>query len=303
MSEVATPARSRIDRWIDALFAIGDDPAPNDPAARLRAFETILLLHLFVTVATGAFPSAHVGVGLQYTLSAVLGGCLALRFSARFSPMASAGALCVMLALLTYVFPQTGNHSYLELWLLVCLVFIGYAKPDEGTVLLSTVRWLAAIMLFYTGFQKLLHGTYFDAHFLAAQIMLKPAFADVFGLMIPAEELARLQAIRWNEMGAGPVHSQAPLLLLASNAVYLFELAIPFGLLWQRTRRQAVVALLVFTVAIQSGAREAFFGGLLVNVCLLFWPRDLHSRFLWVFGTYYASIGLLRIFFPEVVLR
>ena len=303
MSEAATTSPSKVDRWIDRLLAIGADAGLSDPTPRLRAFETILLIHLFVTLLSGAFPRTNVGSELQYGLAAALGGCLSLRYSDRLGPIGTAGAMCVMLALLTQTFPETGNHEYLELWLLSCFVYIGTKTRDESYVLLSTLRWMIAVMMFYTGLQKVLYGTYFDAQFLSVQIMLKDAFANVFGLMIPAEELQRLQSIRWNVMGSGPVSSDAPLLLLASNAVYLFELAIPFALLWHRTRAAAVIALLVFTVAIQSGAREAFFGGLLVSSCLLFWPRDLHSRWLWGFVAYYGAIAFLRLVFPEVVLR
>ena len=64
-----------------------------------------------------------------------------------------------------------------------------------------------------------------------------------------------------------------------------------------------MIALLPFTIAIQFGAREAFFGGLLVNLALLFWPRDLHSRALWIFLAYYAALATLRFALPDAVLR
>ena len=116
---------------------------------------------------------------MQAFLGATMAACLALWFVQRFAPLALAGALCVMLALQWLVFPQTGNHSYLELWVLFLLVFVGRSSRDEGFVLLATLRWMVAIMVFYTGLQKVLHGTYFDAQFLAFQILLKPQFAEV----------------------------------------------------------------------------------------------------------------------------
>ena len=73
----------------------------------------------------------------------------------------------------------------------------------------------------------------------------------------------------------------------------LFELITPFFLFWRRTQVLAVVLVMLFTVAIQSGAREVFFGGLLVNGMLLFWPRDLHSRWLPGFCAYYALLVAL----------
>lgn len=208
-----------------------------------------------------------------------------------------------MLGLQYLVFPETGNHNYLELWLLLLLVLIGRSTKDESVVLLATLRWMVAIMIFYSGFQKLLYGSYVDAHFLASQIMLKPQFAEIFSWIVPSAEIARLQSVRWDLIRAGPIRSSAPLLLLASNAVYVFELAIPFLLLWKPTRRPAVVLLVLFTIAIQSGAREAFFGGLLVSLALLFWPRDLHTRSIWIFGVYYAGVATLRIVLPAAALH
>lgn len=303
MTATAPERRSRVDIAIDRLIAIASDEPTSDPLPRLRAFELILLVHLLATVATGAFPRTHVEPGLQMFLAAVLGGCLALWFTPRFARLAIAGVFCAMLGLQYLAFPQTGNHSFLELWLLLLLVLVGRSTRDEGGVLLATLRGIVAIMLFYTGLQKLLHGTYVDAQFLSAQIMLKPQFAEVFGWIVPAEEITRLQTLQWDRVGAGPIRSDAPLLVLASNVVYLFELAIPLLLLWRPTRRAAVIALLPFTIAIQFGAREAFFGGLLVNLALLFWPRDLHSRALWIFLAYYAALATLRFALPDAVLR
>jgi hypothetical protein len=292
-----------LDRATDRLLRLAEDGDASDPGPRLAAFELILLIHLFATVASGAFSKTHVAPALQASLAGVLAACIGLWLTRRFAPLAIACAFCTMLALQAQIFPETGNHSFLELWVLFLLVFIGRKTRDEGVVLLATLRWIVAIMLFYTGLQKLLYGTYVDGQFLAAQIMLRPPFAEVFGWFAPAEEIARLQGLQWNRVGAGPIRAEAPLLLLASNAVYLFELAIPGALLWRRTRRPAVVALLLFTLAIQSGAREVFFGGLLVSLGLLFWPRDLHSPARWLFVAYYAVLATLRFSLPDLVLR
>ena len=293
----------RVDTAIDRAISIASDESTTDPLPRLRAFELILLVHLFATVASGAFPRTHVEQGMQMFFAAAIGGCLALWFMPRMSRLAIAGAFCTMFGLQYLVFPQTGNHSFLELWLLLLLVLIGRSTRDEGVVLLAALRGIVAVMLFYTGLQKVLYGTYIDGQFLAAQIMIKAQFADIFGWIVPADEISRLQTLQWDRVGAGPVRSDAPLLILASNAVYLFEIAIPLLLLWRPTRRAAVIALLLFTIAIQSGAREMFFGGLRVNITLLFWPRDLHSRALWLFLVYYAGLATLRFAFGDMVLQ
>jgi hypothetical protein len=285
---------SRIDRTIDRLLALAGDGPDSDARARLRVFELILLLHLTTRFATGPIPTTELGQVLRIGLPVSMACCLALSFVARLAPIAVAVALCLMLGLLSFTFPATGNHFYLELWTLSLLLIVGRSTKDDSALLLAALRWSIAIVIFYTGIQKMRYGTYFDAQYLVFEMTTKASFATVFGPLVPAEELARIQALRPNVLGAGPFRTSAPLMLLASNAVYLFEIAIPALMIWRPARRLAVAALLVFVVAIQSGAKEMYFGGLLVNFVLLFWPTDLHRRWLWAFVAYYAVIAWLH---------
>jgi hypothetical protein len=267
---------TRLDAAIERAFAFAADRAePSQAAARLRIFERILLLHLSVRFATGTYPEELAGPTLHAVVVATVCGCLALSFVERFAPLAVAGAFCALLALLARTFPATGNHFFLELWGLALLLFVGRRTTDESELLQAALRWSIAIVLFYTGVQKVLYGTYFDAQYLSFEIALKPEFEQVFAPLLPAAELTRLQEIVPGQVGSGPYRSEAPLLLLAANVVYLFELITPFLLFWPRTRKLAVAAVVLFTIAIQSGAREVYFGGLLVNWTLLFWPRGL----------------------------
>ena len=50
-------------------------------------------------------------------------------FTQRFAPLAVAGAFCLMSGLQYQIFPETGNHSFLELWLLFLLAFVGLRYP------------------------------------------------------------------------------------------------------------------------------------------------------------------------------
>lgn len=294
---------SHVDRAIDGVLAVAARPgAESDAKDRLRGFERVLLLHLCVRLATGSFPSAGVSPSLQAALAGLMAGCLALSFVTRLAPLAVAGALCVMLALLSATFPVTGNHDFLELWALLLLLIVGRRTQEESELLLAAARWSIVIMFFYTGLQKVLYGSYFDAQYLTFEIVLKPGFAAVFAPLLPAEELARIQQLEPWRVGAGPFRSDAPLLLLASNAVYLFELAAPALLLWRRTRRAAVIGVILFTLAIQSGAREMYFGGLLANWILLFWPRNLHDRAFAPFAVFYGGLGLVHYLAPGAVI-
>jgi hypothetical protein len=63
-----------------------------------------------------------------------------------------------------------------------------------------------------------------------------------------------------------------------SNAVWIAELVLPFGLLARATRTGAAAAAAALVVAIQLGAREAGFALLFVNLLLLFVPsRVAHA--------------------------
>lgn len=279
------------------------DAEPNDPGTRLRVFTGILLLHLAVRIGTGAFPVLLTGEWAQPVLGTILVLCCALWFIERLAPMAVAVAICALLALLNFSFPATGNHSFLEIWILLLLLVIGQETRDERVVTLSAIRWSLVIVFFYSGLQKALHGTYIDGQFLMFQIALNPEFEKVFGLIMPVEELARLKSIPLNEMGAGPFRTSSPVLLLASNAVYLFEMFSPFFLMWRRTRAAAIAVVLLFTTLIQAGAREVFFAGLFANSLLLFAPTDVHRRAVWILVPAYLLLGLLWLFGVEVVVR
>ena len=111
-------------------------------------------------------------------------------------------------------------------------------------------------------------------------------------MLISDEELARLLSLG-TDLGAGPFRPDAPLLVLVSNLTWLLELILPLGLLWPRTRRISMIATILLFVAIQLGAHEVFFGGLMVGLLLLFARRDrLAGAVPWITGLY--VVWLLR---------
>jgi hypothetical protein len=68
-----------------------------------------------------------------------------------------------------------------------------------------------------------------------------------------------------------------------SNLTWLAEIVLPIGLLGllgSRARTLAMVAALVLMIAIQLGAREIFFAGIMIGGLLLFDRRDRVSAFL-----------------------
>ena len=298
---VATSEGSRvlggIDRWIDRFLALAADPRPFDRRPTLRTFEKVLLLHLSARLWYGAFaPSSISDVG-QTWMSYAMTLCFAMLFVKRLAPLAIGGAFCVMLVALWGTFPMTSNHLFLELWTLLLLVVIGGHEEAEARVWVAAMRWSVAIMLFYTGVQKVLYGAYFSGQFLIVEMILKPEFSSSIGWMLSPEEWERLRLLIPNIVGVGPYKTSSLLLLLASNSVYLFEMSAPVLLLWERTRRAAVLVVFAFVVAIQGGAREVFFAGLMANLLMLFWPANAHRYALPVFSVVYVVIGLARAFY------
>ena len=75
------------------------------------------------------------------------------------------------------------------------------------------------------------------------------------------------------------------LFVLASNAVYLAELTLPFLLLWQRTRTLGAVGTIALMVGIQLGAVELAFAFLFLNLLFLFLERNWNRTLLPVFAT------------------
>jgi len=62
---------------------------------------------------------------------------------------------------------------------------------------------------------------------------------------------------------------------------------LPLGLLWSRTRAISMIVTILVFVAIQLGAREVFFGGLMVGLLSLFARRDRLATLLpWITGVY-----------------
>ena len=154
------------------------------------------------------------------------------------------------------------------------------------------------MILFQTGLQKILYGQYFGGEFLAFMIGRGDRFADLFALIIPAEEVARLQSYDPLRTGAGPYRVAGWTIPAMSNGIYLAELALPIGLLIPRWRTVAASMAIALVVAIQFGAREIGFALLFSNLLLLQLPGDTSRRLLPLFALAYlyligAAFGVL----------
>ncbi len=276
------------------------DPSAQDAIA--RAFQLFLLFHVAVRTLLWAERGDDWLAG-RWLMAAVLAACavVAWRDAARARAAASL-AFAVLTIKLGASFPGTSNHFFIEYLCVGLLVLCDPRDAGERRLLLAAARWLALLVFFYSGLQKVLHGTYFDAQFLGFSISSKPSFAALFGWLVPDAEMERLRALRAIGPGAGPYAIQAPLAVLVSNATYLFELLAPLFLIARRTRLPAALVTLAFVVAIEVGARELMFGALFLNLILLFldrpWNRTLLPLWAALFAVLIASrSGLLPRFF------
>lgn len=243
-------------------------------------------------------PYAAAGSSKYIVAVAVTGLALAALLPA-FERVALSSIALILLGKIVATFPETSNHSLLEFLAVALFAFLDRRSVEEGELLLRTCRWLVLIVLFWSGLQKVLYGTYFHAEFLGAFIAFKPSFAQAFGTILPAAELARLQSLS-AQVGAGPFAVNSLLLVVLSNAVYLVEMVLPALLLWTRTRAAALLAAILFTVALQAAAREIFFAALFLNLLLLFSRRAVNRRLLPIFAMLYLGLLMTRLLAPAV---
>jgi len=197
-----------------------------------------------------------------------------------FARRRSAGLVVVAAAVAVSVvqtFPATANHFYFELFLLGLLVVLRTNVEPEARLLTASLRFALVVGLFYAGLQKVLFGYYFGGEFLAFAAWQSERFATVLAPLMPAAELARLRALALAD-GAGPFRVASTTFVLASNVAWLAEFVLPAMLLVPRLRKLAVVLVLAYFAAIESAAREVFFGGIMAALALLFWPGDALGR-------------------------
>ena len=124
------------------------------------------------------------------------------------------------------LFPLAPNHFFVELYAVALLALVGRGARDAALAL-AALRWLAALVLFASGLQKLFYGHYLRGDFLAFMVGRGDRFADLFRWILPAAEVARLQALDPFRDGAGPYRVSQPLFVAVSNLVCIAELVLP----------------------------------------------------------------------------
>ena len=139
---------------------------------------------------------------------------------------------------------------------------------------------------FYSGFQKMIIGTYFDGSFFAYLVSTEPRFKEAFQWILSEGEFLRVSTLR----PPGPYGFESWLPVVLSNLVYVSEMAVGILLLIKRARLLGFLGGMALIVAIEVVAREMFFGILFVNLQLLYAPKDWNRKLL---PLTYASYVLL----------
>jgi hypothetical protein len=241
--------------------------------------------------------------GFYGAIAVALGVCALLGWHDRFAAGAVGVALALELVTVVSAFPENGNHQYLAIVWLALIALARFAversprreSAGDARVALQVIRWIVVGGLAWSGVMKLFYGHWLGGEFLSFRIATDPGFAWIFAPLVPDAELARLVALD-NRIGAGPFRAQAPLLVAASNLTWVAEIVLPAGLLWARTRGLALLGSLLLMAAIQAGAREFFFAGLMVGGLLLFDRRDRSPVFVPIAGGGY----LVWLVWPDV---
>ncbi len=267
--------------------------------SKIRAAWIVVLLHIAVRLALSllyagaprwlmALPALAFVAGWWRRLMRPVAVVLALVQCARFAA----------------AYPDVSNHYLVECLAIVVFAVVDLERDPEAGLCLDLLRWLGVTVLFLSGLQKCLHGTYFKGQFLAYMVANAERFRLFFRPMLSAPDLAHLTSLD-NAINmlplkpAGPYRVHSLLFVAVSNAVWLGELLLPVGLLIKRTRSLALVGALVLMAGILVSSNELFFDTLFINLLLLFARSDVNWKLLPLslasYGYYLlAGFGLVR---------
>jgi len=196
---------------------------------------------------------------------------------------------------LVVAWPHFANHLFLE-WSV--LLFLTLCREDKRLGL-NGLRWLVAIVFFYTGLQKFVMGQYSEGQFLLVRVASSPKFRAFFEYVLPDEEVARLVEMG-GHFGTGPYATGDAFFLLISNSVWIGEMGVAVLLLFSKWRKWALFAGIFLVGGIELGARELVFGCLFTVLLLIFYPGR-NAVVLWpAFATVQILSVVTRLVWPEM---
>jgi hypothetical protein len=234
---------------------------PRDAPVAVVAW--ILPLHAAVYGSLAAIVHPSLATFVAAVIS-WMAGLLTLRF-----PSARHGSFLVCIATAIVIFPDVPNHGYVLCLALGANSFFGVHAADERRALTQNFRYLAAIVLFWSGVQKVWAGTWTQGQFLSYEIGHSPRFGEFFAWLT-----TRVEQRAYRTSGPFLTHGT---LSFASNLLWIAEIILGLALLSTRDvwQKRAAFATLLLLVGVEIIARESVFGLLMAG---LLWPT-LETRF------------------------
>lgn len=274
---------------LDRLLAAPGTPAEGEASLARRGLAWFVLFHLCMRGWQLAWsfresdPIFWTGLAIGQTVLLIAG------LRERWVRPALLTALLVMLVQARTSFPDLPNHMLLEL---ACAGLL--AAVSEPRLAMAGVRWLAITVLFWSGLQKLLAGTWMHGEFLSVAVVQDPRFASALGWLLPDLELARLTAMGPEPgTGSGPWRVEG-LLAWFGRAVWFLELTLPLLMLHPRTRKVATVAAIVLLAGMGLVTRELFLVGLMAALLVgMLGDRVAQRGLPWIAGL--EVLGLLTL--------
>lgn len=257
--------------WVDRILARVGSESDADAVIKARDYRRFLLALAAVHGWVSYVGTDHTQVNTIGLIAAVIltGSALAglFRYTERRATVLALGTMLLRLAVTA---PHAYNHLGLEAILMAGLATASTESADESRLGLQFARWVAVLVLFWSGVQKALHGCYFDGAFLGVAIAANDYFAAPLGAVFP-DEIARLRALPLR-LGAGPFAFEPTALRALANFIWIAEIAVAPLLLVAATRTGAAALAIALVATIQLVARELVFGLMMVQVLLLFCP-------------------------------
>jgi hypothetical protein len=201
-------------------------------------------------------------------------------------------ALALVLIRMIASFPMGSNHFGVEFLCVFFVALFGNAEREARPLLVTGLRWLFIWVFFFSGVQKLLHGTYFHGEYFAG--VLAYGDARFWWALEPLLSQADIANLKSGPENAEIVLHSVPALVL-SNGIWVGEMLIGVLLVWRRTRPWATILAAVGMLGIEWAARELMFGVLAINLIALFAPAQWSRRAFWLAAAVYAVVigGLL----------
>jgi len=288
--------------WIERLLSLLDGDVEGSERGKIRSFQVILALVVcteYWTKALSMWAVLRIDDAVALGIASLIGIAIV---EGRWRRPALATLAGLQAWYVWSLFPQAGNHRYLELTFAVLLASFDDENAEERRFLLRSLRWTVVVVLFYSGLQKLVHGYYFQGQYLAFS-MWRDTFSVSLGWLLPAEELQRLMSYNW-DVGDGPYSVSSPLFVAVSNAVWLSEMVLAILLLPRATRAVACAATCCLIIAVEAVAREFLFGVEFLAAILLFAGTDMIRHIVKPVAVLLALLVLVRLgMLPEIVFR